>query len=362
MTTAFDGMTVDHIELYVTDLAASRQWLGQGYGFGTHAMADTPDGACSVALGSGDIRMVLTEARTLDHPGAAYTEKHGDGVGRIGLRVADATAAYNEAVRRGARPVIAPQASDGIVTASIMAFGDVVHTFVERAADLDERLLPGFTPVSADGAAGTREPAPGMRAVDHFAVCLEAGTLDSTVDFYERVLGFSMVFSERIVVGDQAMDSKVVQSASGAVTLTLIEPDLSREPGQIDAFIKNHDGAGVQHIAFAADDIVHAIGTMRGDGVAFLSTPQTYYTLLTKRLELSRHTVDALSGLGVLVDEDHDGQLFQIFTRSVHPRGTLFMEVIERLGAKTFGSGNIKALYEAVELQQAKNSEAGVPA
>jgi len=154
------------------------------------------------------------------------------------------------------------------------------------------------------------------------------------------------------------MDSKVVQSRSGAVTFTLIEPDLSQQPGQIDDFLRNHGGAGVQHIAFAAEDIVKAVGLITSRGVEFLDTPASYYSLLPRRLRLARHTVDELQGLNVLVDEDHDGQLFQIFSRSVHPRNTLFLEVIERLGARTFGSGNIKALYEAVELQRARDEAA----
>jgi 4-hydroxymandelate synthase len=162
-----------------------------------------------------------------------------------------------------------------------------------------------------------------------------------------------MIFSEDIVVGAQSMISRVVQSSSGAVTFTLIEPDLSREPGQIDEFLKKHDGSGVQHIAYTSDDIVRSVGSMRSGGVEFLTTPGTYYTLLAERLTARRHTVEDLRDHDILMDEDHDGQLFQIFTRSVHPRRTLFMEVIERAGARTFGSGNIKALYEAVELQRA---------
>jgi 4-hydroxymandelate synthase len=172
------------------------------------------------------------------------------------------------------------------------------------------------------------------------------------VKFYERVLGFRRTFSERIVVGAQAMDSEVVQSRSGRVTLTLIAPDVSREPGQIDEFLKNHGGAGVQHIAFAATDIVQAISTLRANHVEFLRTPDSYYLMLPKRLDLAAHSVDELRSLNVLADADHDGQLFQIFAKSVHPRRTFFFEVIERLGASTFGSGNIKALYQAVELER----------
>jgi 4-hydroxymandelate synthase len=193
----------------------------------------------------------------------------------------------------------------------------------------------------------------GLLEVDHFALCLKADQLEPTVEFYQRVLDFDMTFAEKIVVGDQAMNSKVVQSRSREVTLTLIEPDASRAPGQIDRFLKNHGGPGVQHVAFTSLNIVRSIGTLRSNGVEFLTTPPAYYRLLADRLELSRYTAEDLSELGILADEDHAGLLFQVFTRSAHPRGTLFFEVIERLGATTFGSGNIRALYEAVEAEQA---------
>ncbi|WP_236654551.1 4-hydroxyphenylpyruvate dioxygenase [Streptacidiphilus anmyonensis] len=345
-------MTVDHIELYVSDIQAKTAWMVDQYGLTVEADNEheaAGAGVRSVALGSRGISVVLTEALDEEHPAAVYVARHGDGVGSIALRVPDATAAFDEAVRRGAHPVASPVARDGVVTAAIGAFGDVTHLFVERRAGVPKGTLPGLRPVPR------REPAQdmGLTGVDHFAVCLEAGTLDATLDYYRRVLGFEMIFAEDIVVGAQAMISKVAQSRSGAVTFTLIEPDLSREPGQIDEFLKRHDGSGVQHVAWNTDDIVRSVRNMRSSGVEFLNTPSTYYTLLAERLTTRWHSVEDLRNHDILIDEDHDGQLFQIFTRSVHPRRTLFMEVIERAGARTFGSANIKALYEAVELQRA---------
>ena len=347
-TGAFGDMTVEHVEFYVNALADKTRALTEGYGLRPYATTpgEHPE-VRSVALGRHDIRLVLTEALTDDHPATAYVDRHGDGVADIALRVNDVPAAFTEAVRRGARAVAGPQTRDGITTATIIGFGDVVHTFVQRADGAEPvpsglRLLPG-----------AEAPGPGgMFATDHFAVCLEAGQLDATVAFYEHVLDFEMIFTERIVVGDQAMDSKVVQSRSGAVTLTLIEPDLSQASGQIDEFIKNHGGPGVQHIAFNTDDIVRTVGTLADEGIGFLQTPDTYYQMLTDRLHVIHHPVGELARLGVLVDEDHGGQLYQIFARSTHPRNTFFFEIIERRGAQTFGSGNIKALYEAVELQR----------
>jgi 4-hydroxymandelate synthase len=181
---------------------------------------------------------------------------------------------------------------------------------------------------------------------------VNAGELQPTIDLYRTVLGFREIFEEHIVVGPQAMNSKVAQSASGAVTFTILEPDTTAEPGQIDGFLTGHDGSGIQHIAFLTDDAVRSVGLLQDRGVAFLTTPGSYYDLLGERITPKNHDLSALRKLNLLVDEDHGGQLFQIFTRSTHPRRTLFFEVIERTGAETFGSANIKALYEAVEWER----------
>ncbi|MBM7172981.1 4-hydroxyphenylpyruvate dioxygenase [Streptomyces sp. G44] len=349
----FDGLLVDHVEFYVHDTAVAAAQFEISYGFESYGIsapgpAESAAPIHSVALGKNQIRLVLTSAQGADHPAAAYVAQHGDGVANIALTTRDAGEAFTEAVRRGAAPVAEPAERDGLVTASIRGFGDVIHTFVQRPADGDVRALPGFSPIPRTGARFDS----GLGEIDHFAICLEAGQLTPTVEFYEKVLDFQMIFEERIVVGSQAMDSKVVQSRSGAVTLTLIEPDTSLQPGQIDGFLKNHGGAGVQHIAFTADSIVKSVRLLKSQGVSFLSTPDAYYRLLS--VDLAKYSVPEMKEMDILVDEDHDGQLFQIFTSSVHPKRTFFMEVIERMGARTFGSGNIKALYEAVERQRAE--------
>ncbi|WP_304452769.1 4-hydroxyphenylpyruvate dioxygenase [Nocardiopsis sp. YSL2] len=353
MTThpALRQLSVDHVRFHVADASAAAERVKRSYGLEVYALGEAGTDAQeeSVAVGAGSIRLVMTQALVDDHPATPYTSAHGDGVADIAMRTPDARAAYAAAVDRGARPVSPPSEHEGIVTATVAGFGDVVHTFVERGSGVDDQSLPGLSTVRSTGG---EKGSTGLLEVDHFAVCLEAGQLEPTVRFYIDALGFEDIFAEHIVVGDQAMNSKVVQSISGEVTLTLIEPDQRREPGQIDGFLKNHAGAGVQHIAFSTDDIVATVGALRGRGTEFLPTPETYYTQLSQRLELSRHSVDELRRLDLLVDEDHDGQLFQIFARSTHPKRTFFFEVIERLGATTFGSGNIKALYEAVEQER----------
>ena len=339
----FDDLVLDYVGFYVSDLVATKRWWTDSFGFSVYAKGED-----SVGLGSNRIHLLLTEPDE-DHPGSGYLAKHGDGVSDIALRTADAAGAYEEAVRRGATPISAPSRDGDTITATIGGFGDVAHTFVQRTGGADERALPGLRPVPV----GTSGPGTySLGEVDHFAVCVDAGTLDATVEFYERVLDFELIFIERIEVGAQAMTTKVVQSRSGSVTFTLIEPDVKCEPGHIDGFLKDHDGAGVQHIAFTTDNIVAAVDAVQNNGVEFLSTPAMYYRILPERVELARYTVDELKQYNVLVDEDHDGQLYQIFTKSVHPRNTIFMELIERLGARTFGSGNIASLYEAVELER----------
>ncbi|MFF6877091.1 MULTISPECIES: 4-hydroxyphenylpyruvate dioxygenase [unclassified Streptomyces] len=345
----FRSLHLDHVELCVTDLESSSGELVGQYGFAVTADNEGEagqTGARSRLLEQGRIRIVLTQGLAPEHRASAYVAQHGDGVGTLGLGVADAAAAFDEAVRRGASPRSEPERRDGFVTAAIGGFGDVQHVLLQRPDGAAATPLPGFRPVSrpapADG--------PRLTSMDHFAVCLEAGTLDATCAYYAQVLDFSVIFEEDIEVGSQAMISKVVQSASGDITLTLIEPDTRRDPGQIDEFLKNHGSVGVQHIAFSTDDIVRSVGTMAAAGVGFLETPSAYYRLLEERSMPRRHSIPALRDLNILMDEDHDGQLFQIFTRSVHSRRTLFMEVIERFGARTFGSNNIRALYEAVQL------------
>ncbi|MDN3292799.1 4-hydroxyphenylpyruvate dioxygenase [Streptomyces ficellus] len=355
---AFSGMAVDHVTFHVTDLPGSTEWLSRGYGLTVYARSDgEPEtaGARSVALGRHGIRLVLSQPVAGAHPAADYLDKHGDGVADIALRVPDARAAFAEAVRRGARPVSAPTAHGDLVTATITGVGDIAHTFVQRSEGGDGLALPGLAPVEQ----GPTGPDRGLREIDHFAIVIEPGKMDSTVDFYRTVLDFEPIFTERIEVDGQVMITKAIESRSGGVTFTLVTPDPSKATGHLDEFLKSHNGPGVQHIAFTTDDIVRSVDSLAAHGVDFLPTPGAYYRVLADRLTPMRHAVSELERLNILIDEDHDGQLFQIFTRSVHPKGTLFLEIIERMGARSFGSGNVKALYQAVEYEQGRGTGHG---
>ncbi|KJS59097.1 4-hydroxyphenylpyruvate dioxygenase [Streptomyces rubellomurinus] len=315
---------IAHVEFHCADADKTAAGLTADYGFTADAPVTTPDGARTIALHQGSIRLHLSSAASPDHPVAAYVARHGDGVAALALGCTDPEAALERAERHGAR--VLDRAGRLIV-----GFGDTAL-----------RLVP------------LREDAPSDRPrlldeLDHVAICVPAGRLGDSVKFCEAALGFEMIFGEYIEVGSQAMDSMVVQSPSGGVTFTVIEPDTSRRLGQIDEFLASHGGAGVQHLAFSTSDIDNAVRTVRSRGVEFLTTPGAYYDLLAERLGATAIPVETLRDLHVLVDQDHGGQLFQIFARSTHPRRTYFMELIERQGATTFGSSNIKALYEAVE-------------
>lgn len=348
MGAAVADLGLAHVEFYVGNAEEQAGYLVDRYAFRVVARSapDDPEQR-SVAVRQGAVRFVLTEGRHDAHPASVYVARHGDGVANIAVSTADARAAFAEAVARGAVPIVT---DDGHGTTAIRAFGDIVHTFVDREGT--DWFPPGLVAVPDAGGDDV-----GLLAVDHFAVCVPAGELDAAVHYYQTALGFDHVFEELILVGTQAMNSKVVQSRSQELTFTVIEPDTTHDSGQIDDFIAHHDGAGIQHIAFSTANVVASVGALRDRGVEFLATPSSYYDLLPHRIDVSAYEVGQLRDLDILVDADHAGQLFQIFTRSTHPRHTFFFEVIERLGAETFGSGNIKALYEAVESERLRSRD-----
>jgi 4-hydroxymandelate synthase len=311
------------------------------------------DDQCSVLLGHGDIRLLLTSGLGPEQPATRYVQLHGDGVATIALRTDDVEKAFAEVVQRGARPIERPQVRRGhdgseVVTACVSGFGDVNHRFVQRCGG--ETFLPGVIdePTSVPGSGKL------LQKVDHFAVCVPFDELATTVAYYLQVFGFAQIFEERIQIGAQAMDSKVVQDPSGTVTLTIIAPDPTQQPGQIDDFINAHGGAGVQHIAFSTAEIAAAVSTYTARGMRFLSTPSTYYDGIEKRLGTVDVPIDQLRAGNILVDRDHWGEMFQIFTESAFVRRTLFFELIERHGALTFGNNNIRALYEAKDRERAQ--------
>lgn len=345
---------IDHVELYVGDLEQSAAALCRCFGFRVggeaRAVAGEPAGpravdGRSVLLRQGTIRLLVTAASAPGHPAADFVQRHGDGVASIAFRTDDVRQAFDRAVAGGAGPISAPAPAEFAggqgYRAVVSGFGDVTHRLVEYGE-------PGSERGPADHQDGDL-----FEALDHAAICLRPGQLEPVVRFYRAAFGFAYTFDERIEVGGQAMTSKVVQDRAGAVTFTFLEPDPEREPGQIDQFLAAHGGAGVQHLALRTPGIVHAVRTLSERGAEFLAAPAGYYRSLEGRLGPFAIPVDVLRDVNVLADRDQWGQLFQIFSHSTHDRRTFFFELIERLGARTFGSGNIRALYEALDEEQA---------
>lgn len=346
-----DITSIDHLELYVEDSEHVAARLQQAYGFTVQGRGGPETGLTgrrSILLRQRGITLVVTTAVDGHHGAAEYVRRHGDGVAVAGVAVADARAAFIEAVERGAYPVTPPilygRRGASATFASVRGFGDVELRFTSR----DTPDTP-FAPGVIEETRATASPGGLLEEVDHLAVLVPAGDLDKTVRRYVEVFGLTQTFEERIQVGKQAMDSKVVSNRSGSVTFTLIEPDTTRTPGQIDAFLEAHGGPGVQHIAFRTADITRSVPDVSAAGVRFLTTPPRYYDTLNDRLGPVGVPLATLRELNILADRDHWGVMLQIFTESEHPRRTLFYELIDRRGAKTFGSNNIKALYEAVD-------------
>ncbi len=340
---------IDHVEWYVNDLERSAAALCHDWGFRIASQPGRPGpepaaGGRSLLLRQGQIALLLTAGLDPDHPAARYVRRHGDGVATIAFSTDDVHEAFSTAVAAGAEPLAAPEFADhdgGLVgTATVSGFGDVAHLLVQP-----DQVAQAPPEGGEDGDM--------LETIDHVAVCVPAGRLDATVAFYRDAFGLTQVFDERVEANGQAMLSKVVQDHARSVTFTLIEPDSTLDPGQIDQFLDAHGGAGVQHLAFGTADIAHAVRTIAARGVEFLTAPPGYYQTLETRLGALAIPVSELEKLNVLADRDLWGDLFQIFTRSTHERRTFFMELIERQGALTFGSANIRALYEALGKEQA---------
>ena len=345
---------IDHVEFYTGDLAQQSGELCRAFGFRI-AGRSAPDGQ-SLLLRQGQIQLLLTAPASDDDPAAAYLREHGDGVAVLAFSTDDVQRVFGELVAAGATEVAEPEftaAGQGKVgTAEVRGFGDVRHRLIQRPEGAGFGRGIELEPGEDDLA---RRPGELLELLDHVAVCLPAGELDRTVEFYRDVFGLAQIYDERIEVGTQAMLSKVVQDHEATVTFTLIEPDVTREPGQIDDFLRAHGGAGVQHLAFRTPDITTAVRTIADRGVEFLTAPGGYYQALGARLGELAIPVEELRKVNVLADRDRWGQMYQIFARSTHERHTFFFELIERRGALTFGSSNIKALYEALDDEHASS-------
>jgi 4-hydroxyphenylpyruvate dioxygenase len=313
----------------------------------------------SYVLESGDARFVLRGAVRAGTPLARHVAAHGDGVIDLAIGVPSAEAAYEYATAHGARgleePRIVEDTHGKVVLASIATFGDTRHTLVQRAG-YSGPYLPGYEPAGGSWArpAGER---PMFTGIDHCVGNVELGRMDQWVGFYRQVMGFTNMkefVGDDIATEYSALMSKVVADGGRKVKFPINEPAVGQRKSQIDEYLQFYGGPGVQHIALATDDIVASVRAMRAAGVAFLDTPSSYYDALGSWAGETRVPVGELAELNILVDRDEDGYLLQIFTQPVQDRPTVFFELIERHGSEGFGKGNFKALFEAIEREQAR--------
>jgi 4-hydroxyphenylpyruvate dioxygenase len=348
----------DHIEFYVGNARQAAYYYRTAFGMSLVAYAGPETGQrdrASYVVQQGKIRLVLTTSLVPDSPIAEHAAKHGDGVRVIALEVDDARQAWIETTQRGARSVAAPteSADDSgrIVTSSIAAYGDTIHTFVERG-HYNGAFLPGYRAEPADT---VRRPT-GLKHVDHMVGNVGWHAMDEWVNFYANVMGFQLYqhFDDKDISTEySALMSKVMSNGNGYVKFPINEPAEGRRKSQIEEYLDFYQGPGVQHIALATDDILETVGRMQAQGVEFLTVPHTYYTELAGRVGRIDEPIDELERLGILVDCDDEGYMLQIFTRPVEDRPTLFYEIIQRKGSRSFGKGNFKALFEAIEREQA---------
>ena len=348
----------DYIEFYVGNAKQSAHYYQTAFGFKLIAYRG-PETGCrdtvSYVLQQDKIRFIITGAFSPEHEIAQHVQKHGDGVKVLALWVDDAEDAFKKAVERGAKAAAEPQTledEDGTVTtASIHTYGETIHTFVERN-NYSGVFMPGF-----EAKESPMKVVPiGLKYVDHCVGNVELGMMNKWVDFYQDVMGFKLLvtFDDKdISTKYTALMSKVVSNGNGYIKFPINEPAQGLKKSQIEEYLDYYRGAGVQHIAVATDDIIFTVDELRRRGVDFLYVPDNYYEDVLDRVGEIDEDIKELKRLNILIDRDDEGYLLQIFTKPVQDRPTVFYEIIQRQGARSFGKGNFKALFEAIEREQA---------
>ncbi|RNI29024.1 4-hydroxyphenylpyruvate dioxygenase [Rufibacter latericius] len=348
----------DYIEFYVGNAKQSAYFYQSAFGFELVAYAGPETGVrdrASYVLQQGKVRFMLTTSLLPDSPISEHVRLHGDGVKVMALWVDDAYKSYEETIKRGARSAGEPQTLTDefgeVRIASIYTYGETIHTFVERK-NYTGAFMPGFKPRKS-----MVPVAPvGLKHVDHCVGNVGWGEMNTWVDFYAKVMGFQLLLTfddEDISTEYSALMSKVMSNGNGYVKFPINEPAEGKKKSQIEEYLDFYHSPGVQHIAIATDDIVTTVGELRRRGVEFLSVPSSYYEDLLDRVGSIDEDLKPLQDLNILVDRDNEGYLLQIFTKPVEDRPTVFYEIIQRKGAKSFGKGNFKALFESIEREQA---------
>jgi 4-hydroxyphenylpyruvate dioxygenase len=347
----------DYIELYVGNAKQSAHFYQTAFGFQPMAYSGLETGKkdqVSYVLQQDKIRLVLTTPMTSESPLNDHIVKHGDGVKVVALWVDDATLSYNETTKRGAKSYMKPEKiedEDGyIIRSGIHTYGETVHIFIERK-NYKGTFLPGFRKWET-----TYRPEPvGLKYIDHMVGNVDWGEMNKWVDFYARVMGFAQLISfddKDISTEYTALMSKVMSNGNGRIKFPINEPAEGKKKSQIEEYIDFYNGSGVQHVAVATDDIVDTVTQLQKRGVEFLQVPEAYYDTVLDRVGEIDENLQSLKKLGILIDRDEEGYLLQIFTKPIVDRPTMFFEIIQRKGAQSFGKGNFKALFEAIEREQ----------
>lgn len=349
---------IDHIELYVGNAKQAAHFYKTAFGFQSLAYSGPETGRrdrVSYVLAQDKIRLVLSTPLSPVSEMAAHIHQHGDGVKAIALTVPDAVAAFEETVARGAKPSFEPvtrrDEQGEVCLSAIQIYGDTLHVFVER-----EQYAGSFLPGYAPWQSAYNPPATGLRYVDHMVGNVGWNEMNRWVNFYRDVMGFEQLisFDDKDISTDySALMSKVMSNGTGKVKFPINEPAEGKKKSQIEEYLDFYKGPGVQHIAVGTGNIIETVGALQARGVEFLNVPSSYYDTLGERVGEIEEEVAELRRLGILVDRDEDGYLLQIFTKPVEDRPTLFFEIIQRKGARSFGKGNFKALFEAIEREQA---------
>ncbi|HXB40747.1 MAG TPA: 4-hydroxyphenylpyruvate dioxygenase [Bacteroidia bacterium] len=349
----------DYVEFYVGNAKQSAHYYKTAFGFQDCAYSGLETGnkeTTSYVLMQDKIRLVLTSPLNSKHPINEHLAKHGDGVKVIALWVDDATSAFNETVKRGAKPFMQPTKEEDenghVVRSGIHTYGDTVHIFVERK-NYNGIFLPGFR----EWKSGYNPAATGLKYIDHMVGNVDWNQMNLWVDWYSKTMGFInlLTFDDKQITTEySALMSKVMANGNGRIKFPINEPAEGKKKSQIEEYIQFYEGPGCQHIAIATTDILTTVRTLRSRGVEFLSPPpKLYYDDVKVRVPNVKEDIDLLAKEGILIDCDEDGYLLQIFTKPVEDRPTLFFEIIERHGAQGFGAGNFKALFESIEREQA---------
>ncbi|NES18008.1 MAG: 4-hydroxyphenylpyruvate dioxygenase [Symploca sp. SIO3E6] len=348
----------DHLEFYVGNAKQAALFYSKGFGFTNTAYRGLETGyrkATSYVMEQGDICLVLSTGLSPDHEIAQSVLQHGDAIAVIALEVADAASAYRESTARGAVGAIPPTEEEdesGVFRyCAIHAYGDTLIKFVERS-NYTGSFAPGFEPRQASQSNGV-----GLKAIDHLVANVELGAMNRWAQFFSDTMGFDLLvhFDEQTISTDySALKSKVMQDSTGKIKLPINEPAQGKGKSQIEEYLEYNCGPGIQHVAYATNNIIETVSQLRASGIEFLRIPKTYYHNLEKRVGKIDEPIEKLAELGILVDRDQDGYLLQIFTQPVEDRPTLFFEVIERHGSQSFGEGNFKDLFEAIEREQAQ--------